>query len=311
MKTRLSGGTALAYGSGFALLSAATFGTSGSFATSLMGAGWSSGAAVTVRITVAALVLALPGAYQLRGKWAAVWRERWSLALYGLVAVAGCQLFFFNAVNHLSVGVALLLEYSGTLLVVLWLWASQGKRPSRTTALGIAASVLGLVLVLQIWNERQLDLVGLAWGLAAAVGLAVFFVISARTDSELPPVASAWVGMSVGALALAASAAVGVLPLHASTRPVTLAGTQLSWLVSVAGLSLVAAVVAYCAGISAARRLGATVASFFGLTEVLFAVFFAWVLLSEKPSGIQAVGGLAVLVGIALIQLGERGAPTH
>jgi hypothetical protein len=38
------------------------------------------------------------------------------------VAVAGCQLAYFNAVQSLSVAVALLIEYSGVLLVVGWLW---------------------------------------------------------------------------------------------------------------------------------------------------------------------------------------------
>ena len=56
----------------------------------------------------------------------------------------------------------------------------------------------------------------------------------------------------------------------------------------VVGLSLVAAVIAYVTGIEAARRLGARVASFVGLAEVLFAIVFAWVLLDQRP--IRAAG---------------------
>src|SRR3989442_8047428 len=105
-------------GLGLALLSAATFGTSGTFAASLMAAGWSPGAAVAARIGIAALVLTIPALVQLRGRWGMVRRSLPAVLGYGLFAVAGAQLFFFNAVEHLSVGVALLLEYSGTLLVV-------------------------------------------------------------------------------------------------------------------------------------------------------------------------------------------------
>ncbi len=287
------------------MTSAATFGTSGSFATPLMATGWSSGAAVTTRVGIAAVVLAPAAIYQLRHSWAALWRERWSVLLFGLIAVAGCQLFYFNAVHHLSVGIALLLEYSGTLLVVLWQWAAHHRRPGRLTALGMAASVAGLALVLQVWHARQLDLVGLGWGAAAAVGLAVYFVVSSRSGSELPPLATAWAGMTLGTLALLASAAVGILPLAASTHAVRLAGHQVSWLVPILGLSLVAAVAAYCTGIGAARRLGATVASFVGLTEVLFAVLFAWVLLGQRSGPVQAAGGLIVLAGVVLVRLGE------
>ena len=56
-------------GLGLAVFSAATFGTSGSFASSLMATGWTPGAAVTVRISLAALFLTIPALIQLRGKW--------------------------------------------------------------------------------------------------------------------------------------------------------------------------------------------------------------------------------------------------
>jgi MYXO-CTERM domain-containing protein len=67
-------------------------------------------------------------------------------------------------------------------------------------------------------------------------------------------------------------------------------------------LILVSAVFAYLAGIVAVRRLGSSVASFVGLTEVIFAVTFAFVLLGQRPSPIQLVGGALVLAGIALVQ---------
>ncbi|MEP7021609.1 MAG: EamA family transporter, partial [Pseudonocardiales bacterium] len=94
-----------------AVLSAATFGTAGAFATSLSHAGWSPGAAVTTRVSVAALVLTAPALLQLRGRWALLRRGGGTLAVFGLFAVAAAQLCFFNAVTYLSVGVALLLEY--------------------------------------------------------------------------------------------------------------------------------------------------------------------------------------------------------
>jgi drug/metabolite transporter (DMT)-like permease len=78
-----------------------------------------------------------------------------------------------------------------------------------------------------------------------------------------------------------------------------------SWPVPVIGLSLVAAAIAYAAGIAAARRLGATVASFVGLTEVLFAVLIAWVLLGQAPVLTQIIGGIIVLAGIALVRADE------
>src|SRR3712207_5400486 len=66
-----------------ALLSAAAFGTSGAFATSLIDSGWSPAAAVTVRLLVAAAVLTIPAMVALRGQFGALARERRSIAGYG------------------------------------------------------------------------------------------------------------------------------------------------------------------------------------------------------------------------------------
>jgi drug/metabolite transporter (DMT)-like permease len=45
--------------------------------------------------------------------------------------------------------------------------------------------------------------------------------------------------------------------------------------------------------------------SFIGLTEVLFAVLFAWVLLAELPTAMQLVGGLLILAGVTLVRIDE------
>jgi drug/metabolite transporter (DMT)-like permease len=100
-----------------------------------------------------------------------------------------------------------------------------------------------------------------------------------------------------------------VLPLAAPRTDVTLLDTQVSWLVPVLGLALVAAVVAYVTGIAGARLLGAKVASFVGLTEVLFAVAFAWVLLGQSLGIMQLTGGALVLAGIALVRADELRSP--
>ena len=299
------GGTA-GIGFGLAALSAATFGTSGPFASSLMSAGWSPAAAVTTRVGIAAAVLTPQALLQLRGRWPLLRVHLRSVLLFGLVAVGGCQLFYFNAVRSLSVSVALLLEYSGTLLVVGWLWLRHGQRPGRLTVAGGALAVVGLVLVLDLTGAQRVNVVGVLWGLGAATGLAVYFVVSAHDEDPLPPAVVAWSGMALGAVMLGGAGLLGLVPFRATTATVSFAGHRTSWLVPVVGLSIVAAAIAYQAGIAAARRLGARLASFVGLTEVLFATLFAWALLGQRPGPLQAVGGTVVLIGITLVRAGDR-----
>jgi drug/metabolite transporter (DMT)-like permease len=293
-------------GLALAVLSAATFGTSGTFASSLIGAGWSPAAAVSARVAISAVLLTVPALLQLRGRWGLLRRGAGTMTAFGLIAVAGCQVCFFNAVQRLPVGVALLLEYLGVVLVVGWMWLRHGQRPGRLTAFGAVAALAGLVLVLNLSGQTRLDPAGVMWGLLAAVGLAVFFVLSALPGrDELPPVVMAGGSMWVGGAALALAGWSGLAPMAATTRQVALLHYRVSWLVPVLGLSLVAAVVPYVTGIGAARLLGAKLASFVGLTEVLFAILFAWLLLGQLPTAVQFAGGALILTGVTLVRAGE------
>jgi drug/metabolite transporter (DMT)-like permease len=295
-----------------AVLSAAAFSTSGSLAGSLIVTGWTPGAAVVARLLVAAVVLTIPAALALRGRWSLLRAGAGTIALYGVVAVAGAQFAYFNAVSHLSVGVALLLEYQGAVLVVAWLWLRHGRRPRPLVLAGSVVALGGLALVLDVLGGVRLDGVGVLWGLIAAVGLATFFVMSGDDTQPLPPLVVSCASLWVGAVVLLAAGFAGLVPLRTATAPVVLAGQQVSWLVPVLGLALVAAAFGYVTGILGARLLGATLASFVGLSEVLFAVAFAWVFIAQTPTLLQAVGGAVVVAGVALVRLGElRRAPAE
>lgn len=293
-----------------AILSAATFATSGPFAKALLETGWSSGAVVLLRVGGAAVVLLPAVVVALRGRWHLARDHSRAVVTYGLVAIAACQVSYFYAVQRLEVGVALLLEYLGVVLIVVWVWLRTRRAPARLTFAGIVLSLVGLVLVLDLGGQSRPDLVGVVWGLLAALGLAVYFITAAE-DSGLPPVALAGLGMGVGSLALGGLGLVGVVPLRASTEQIVLAGTTMPWWVAIAELALVAAAAAYLLGIVAARRLGSTLSGFIGLTEVLFAVVWAALLLGEVPGLVQAVGGAVVLTGVVAVRAGELRASRH
>ena len=295
----------LASGLGIALFSSAVFGTSGSFAKSMLETGWSPGAAVAVRLTGAALILVIPAVMVLRGRWHQL-KDNWlTILLFGLIGVAGCQLFYFNAVARLSVGVALLLEYLAPVMIVLWLWIASRRRPRALTAAGALLSLGGLVLVLDLTGAVKVDFVGVLWGMAAAVCLVIYFFITAKENDTLPPLVLASGGLLVGALVIWLVGLLGLLPMTFSAADTTLGPWTTPWWVSAVGLIILATVLAYVTGIMAARSLGSKVASFVSLTEVLFAVIWAWLLLGELPGPIQLLGGLLIVGGVVLVRVDE------
>lgn len=288
----------------FAVLSAASFGLSGSLASGLMDAGWSAGGAVVVRVGVGALVLLGPAWVALDGRWAEVRAHLPVVVGYGAFAVAGAQFAYFNAVRHMDVGVALLIEYTAPVAVVCWMWLRHGHRPGRLTLAGAVLAALGLVLVLDLLSGADLSTVGVAWALVAMVGAAVYFVISAH-DSGLPPLVLAAAGLWLATAALLVLGVVGAVPLEASTADVAFGDTSVPFWLPVLGLGVVTAAVAYVSGIAASRRLGPRLASFVGLLEVLAGLLFAWLLLGQLPGWVQFLGGVLVVAGVVVVKAGE------
>jgi drug/metabolite transporter (DMT)-like permease len=288
----------------FAALSASSFGLSGALGRGLMDAGWSPAAAVAIRVLLGAAALAPIAAVQLRGRWHLLRRRLPLIVLYGAVPVGGCQLAYFNAVARMPVGVALLIEYTAPLAVVAWLWARYGQRPTRQTVLGAVIGAVGLLLIIDLTGAGT-SAAGVAWALGAMLGAAFFFVLSSRDHGGLPGTALAAGGLLVGGLLLLLAGAAGIVPLTATSAPVAFDGFTVPWWLPVLVLGVVTAALGYACGIAATRRLGARLASFVALSEVLAALVFAWLLLGEAPTAVQLVGGALILAGVVAVRRGE------
>ena len=285
------------------LASAFFFAVSGPIAKTMYAVGWTPGAVVLIRLVGAAVLLLVPSLIALRGRWAEV-RSSWrTVLIYGLVSMAGVQGFYFVAVEHLTVAVALLLEMTAPMLIVFWIWARTRTRPATVTFIGVVISMIGLLLVL---NPRgaSISILGVVMALAAAVCLASYFLVSAKDTITVPPVALTGLGMGVGALVMGVVVLIGVMPWGATVHDVDFGGVQASWVLPMALIVLFTAG-AYITGILGLRYIGATVGSFVNLIEVPFSVAVAWLLLAEMPAPIQLFGGVFILGGVVFIKWGE------
>lgn len=254
-----------------------------------------------VRLGGAAAVLLVVLAVTRPGVLAALRADGPALLLYGLLAAAGVQVAFFNALQYLPVAVALLLEYTGPVLVIAWVWVVRRQRPAGRTLFGAGVALVGLSLVVEVWSGLGLRWEGVVWGLLAAVCQASYFIMADRAGSATPPVVLAGVGMTVGALVVAALGLVGLLPVvvDPAVTGVVLAGTDVGWPVAAVLLVLVSTVLAYLTGVAAVARIGATRGSLIALLEVVVSAVASWVLLGQVLSPVQALGGALILAGVA------------
>jgi drug/metabolite transporter (DMT)-like permease len=95
---------------------------------------------------------------------------------------------------------------------------------------------------------------------------------------------------------------IGVMPFHAPAVTVVLAGVTVPWWMPLLWVAAIATTLGYALGVMAVPRIGSRVASFVGLSEVLFALLFAWIFLAEVPAPVQFLGGALILIGVVLVR---------
>lgn len=289
----------------FGVTSSVAFGAGGPFAKALIAAGFSPLQAVWVRLVGTVVVLVtLCLVLRRSGQFTTMVRHKWPIVAYGLVAVAACQALYFVAASRLPVGIAILLEFTGPVLVVGWEKLVRHAHVARESAIGVGVAMLGLAIVVQIWSGVHLDAIGLAAGLGAAAGNATYFLLIDRLSGSVDPLTLTTGGMTVGMVVLTPLAAPWGAPWHILGRSIPMGSHHLPGWTLAAFIVLISTILSYLTGAAAVQRLSATVAAGLAYVEPASATVIAWLTLGERLSSTQIAGGLIVLAGAYLAQRG-------
>jgi inner membrane transporter RhtA len=203
------------------------------------------------------------------------------------VVTAGLTLLFMAAVARLPLGTASALEFLGPLGVAV---ARGGRR------LWPALAAVGVLLLTEPWHG-SVDLVGVAFALAAAACWAGYILLTQRVGDEVS-------GLQGLAVSMPVAGVVGTLVVGPS------AFGSLTWDVVLAGLGLAVLlpVVPFTLELLALRRL--TTAAFGTLMslEPAIALAIGFAVLHQLP-GPAPVAGIAfvVIAGIGAERAGARG----
>jgi drug/metabolite transporter (DMT)-like permease len=268
-----------------------------------MQAGLAADEAAWVRLSGAALIL-VPVALAVRGRAGLVavkgsWR---TLLGYGLVGMAASQTLYFTAAQRLPVGVAILLQFSGPLLIIGWIRFVRRRRVPRSAVLGVVVSLVGLGVVVEVWAGITFDLVGVLAGIGSAACQAAYFLMIEGLSGMADVLLMTATGTAVASVALTFVVLPWTIPWQVISGPVSLGSAGVPGWLPVAWLVLISAIVAYLGEGAAVQRLSAVVGGAVAYVEVVFAALFAWVLLGERLGLPQVVGGAMVLVGAFVSQ---------
>lgn len=233
-------------------------------------------------------------------------RELPRLALFGVVGVAFVQLFYFLAIHRLPVGIALLIQYLGPVLVAIWARTVGHEQVRRRIWAALALSLAGLTLMVQLWNGVTLDGLGIGFALIAAVVYAAYLLLAEReveAREAIPLLAWGFLFASVFWAIVQPwssfpTATVGrTISLHGHLASVHLPVWALVLWVIVLGSAAPFALV-----VAALRHISATRVGIAAMLEPVVATVAAWLWLRESLGAAQLAGAAVVLAGIGLAQ---------
>jgi drug/metabolite transporter (DMT)-like permease len=283
----------LGLGYTFALTAAAFFGIGGIIAKAAFNTGMEPSILAEWRVLFAFLVFVsifVALRYDLRIRRA----DLPIFVVFGVVGLAGVSLIYYEAIKRIPVGVALVIEYTGPVLLLIYA-RLRGRAVGRRLWIAAALAILGCFFAAGAYDARILELNGLGLALAAidAFFFALYFALGERLGKTYgTPTLLVWgfgfalVGWSI------------VRP------PWLLPWTQTSaeGYVQIAAVVVIATVIPFALTLAAVKLIPAARVGLAATFEPVVAAVAAWIALGEHLDPLQIAGGAVVLVGIGIAQ---------
>jgi len=228
------------------------------------------------------------------------------LAAFGICGLAFVQWFYFLSIHRLAVGIALLIEYLGALLVALWARYVFHERVRRRIWAALALALTGLAMIVDVRGDGKLSSAGIAFALVAAVAYTAYLLLAERGVGDRDAVSLLAWGFGFAALFLALIAPWWSFPAGEVADTVSLLGHLESrhlpvWAL-LAWILVLGTIVPFFLLVSALKHLPATRVAIIAMLEPVVATVVAWAWLGESLTAIQLSGALVVLAAIVLAQ---------
>jgi drug/metabolite transporter (DMT)-like permease len=288
------------------LAGATLFGVNAAVSKVVLATGVEPARLTALRCTGAAVTLLVILGLRSPGRLSVPLRDLPALAVLGLTGAALIQWLYFVAIERLPIGIALLLEFTGPVLVAVYSRLVLGHHVHRRVWLALGLALGGLGMMAQVWRDVGLDPVGVAAGLGAATCLATFYLLGKQTVERRDPLTLSFWMFAFAALFWAVVQPWWTFDVSTLGQQTPLLGAfdgvevpvwlALAWIVGLGTLA------PYALEVAALRHLSPTTTGVVGMLEPVLAAAVAWLWLKEVLNGVQVAGGLVMLVGVVLAQ---------
>jgi len=215
------------------------------------------------------------------------------------LAFAGDLLFWHLSIRTTSVANSTFFATTAPVWVVVFGWLIFRQRVGRETLVGLACCLLGGgALLVETLQVRPAGAAGDLEGLATGVFFGLYFlaVQAARRNISAARVTFESTVITAAVLFVVAAVAERQMLPHSWAGALALLG--MAWVSHAGGQGLLAV---------ALGRLPATFSSLVIFLEAIAAAGFAYLLLGEPVSPVQALGGLLIIIGIYVARPRAKG----
>ena len=260
---------------------------------------------VLFRASITALMAGIVLLFTNRKAFKVTMKELPVLVFYGIFGIALMQWSYSNAVSLLPISVALLIEYTAIVIVPLVSLLLFKEKVRPRLWFGIAAVLVGLAIVSNLWNS-SLNPIGVAWAFMAAVCLSIYFLIGEHTQRKRDAMSTLFYTFAVASVFWAIMNLINPAKMIDINLVFNLGGNLSGISMPVwAGLiwiGIMGSFIPMLLDYIALGNLSATAVGVIATAETVFATIFAWAWLNESMTTLEVIGGLIVVAGIILAE---------
>lgn len=225
-------------------------------------------------------------------------KDALGILVFGVFGMSMCQFTYFSAIGASNAGTATVLQYTGPVLILIYLSLRNKRLPRPNEILAITLAVVGTFLLATHGNPKNMVLSkeALFWGLLSAIALAVYTVQPGKLlETYGSAIVTAW-GMLIGGVLLA-------LVFRPWSIPEKVDGEAITGMIAVIVIGTVIAFSLYMEGI---RCVGPKKGSLFASIEPVSATVFSVVWMKVSFGGMDLLGFACILSTIFLLAMDKK-----
>lgn len=256
---------------------------------------------VTIRLTLAGLLLIILGLFLARKNMAAVWRDRKdrkTLLLFSFLGMLTCQYTYFAAIQHSNAGTATVLQSLGPTIILAYICLRGKRLPTKLEAGAIVFALLGVFLLSTHGDMGSMSISSLAlfFGLASAVSVAIYNMLSGELLRKYGVYAIVGYAMLLAGIAM-------LVIVRPWTYDILF---DKSTILAILGVVVIGTAVAFSLYLKGVSIVGPFMGSLLGMVEPIVAVIVSLAFLGAEFHVLDFMGFVLILGTVVALSLRSK-----